>query len=292
MFTKVLVFAIFAMSFDIIFGYTGLLSLGHAAYFGVGGYTAGILIVKFGIESFWITAPLGILMATLVAAVFGVIVLQTRGVYLLLVTAALGQLLAAVALKWNDVTGGYNGLWGIPHPDLGLTGFTWDATSFYYFVFLIFAICFFFLYRLINSPFGYALRGIRESEPRMRALGYNTWLHKYAAFVIAGFFAGVAGVLFGETYGAIGPTSLDISTSTLVMLMVIIGGTGTLFGAVIGSGAILVMEYFVSSFIPERWPLVLGVVFIAAVMYARGGIGVHLLRLWRKVTYQYGSIKG
>lgn len=292
MLTKVLIFAIFAMSLDLIMGYTGLLSLGHAAFFGIGAYGAGILIVKYGIESFWISAPLGILMATLVAAVFGPIVLRVRGIYFLLVTCALGQLLSCIAVWWDPMTGGYDGLWGIPRPVLGLTGFTWDNLSLYYFVFVIFALCSFVLYRLIGSPFGYALRGIRESELRMRTLGYNTWLYKYIAFVIAGFFAGVAGVLYGATYGAIRPSALALDTSALVMLMVIIGGAGTLFGSVIGSGVISLMHYFISWYLPERWPLIVGVVFVAAVMYARGGIIIHLRRLWRKVSYQYGSVKG
>lgn len=292
MLTKVLIFAIFALSFDIIFGYTGLISLGHAAYFGVAGYTAGILIVKFGIESFWIGAPLGILMATLAAAVFGVIALQARGIYFLLVTLALAQLLNAVAAKWMDITGGYFGLWGIPRPVLGLPWFTWDNLSFYYFVFLIFVICFLLIYRLINSPFGYGLRGIRESEPRMRALGYNTWLYKYIAFVIAGLFAGVAGVLYAHYYGAMSPVQLHLSTSALVMLMVIIGGTGTLYGAIIGAGVVVLVHHFASVYVPERWPLILGAVFVVSIMYFRAGIAVHLLRLWKKVGYQHGSVKG
>jgi len=291
MMAKVLIFAIFALSFDIIFGYTGLLSLGHAAFFGVGGYAAGILIVQFGIKSFWITAPFGILMAGLVAALFGIIALQTSGMYFLLVTLALGQLVYAVVLKWTNMTGGYNGLWGIPQPDLGLPGFTWDATSFYYFVFAVFVICFILLSRLMNSPFGYGLRGVRESAARMQALGYNTWLCKYIAFVIAGLFAGVAGVLYGHHYGAIAPVQLDLSTSALVMLMVIIGGAGTLFGAVLGAGVVILVQHFASAYVPERWPLILGVTFVLAVMYARGGIGIHLLRLWRKVIYQYESVE-
>jgi len=292
MLTKVVIFALFAMSLDILMGYTGLLSLGHAAFFGIGAYGAGILTVKYGIESFWISAPLGILMATLAAAIFGPIALRVRGAYFLLVTCAMGQLLSCIAVRWDPVTGGYDGLWGIPRPVLGIAGFTWDNLSLYYFTFVIFAVCAFVLYRLLGSPFGYALRGIRESEVRMRTLGYNTWLYKYIAFVIAGFFAGIAGVLYGPTYGALRPPVLGLDMSALAMTIVIIGGTGTLFGSVIGAGVILLMQYFISWYTAERWPLIIGVVLVAAVMYARGGIIVHLISLWRKVSYRYGSVKG
>ena len=168
--TKILIFAIFALSYDLIFGYTGLLSLGHATYFGVGGYTTGILVVKFGIKSFWLSAPLGVLTATLFAALLGVIALRVTGMYFLLVTLALAQLVYAIALKWYGMTGGSNGFRGIPLPDLGFPGFTWNSISFYYFVFLIFLISFLFLYRLINSPFGYALKGRSKGQGILASL--------------------------------------------------------------------------------------------------------------------------
>jgi len=290
--TRVLIFAIFAMSLDLIFGYTGLLSLGHAAYFGVGGYTVGVLMLRFGITSFWIGAPLGILMAALIAAAFGIIALRVSGMYFLLVTFALGQLLSSAGWKWKWLSSaGTTGVVGIPRADLGLPWFTWNAISFYFFVLLIFALCFFILYRIVNSPFGYALKGIRESEPRMRALGYNIWLHKYIAFVVAGLLAGVAGVLFVYYNGVITPVHLAIGTSGPVMFMVIIGGAGTLYGPVIGAAVIILLEFYASIFTPERWPLILGGVFVISIMFARKGIGVYIARLWGKVIEHYGSAK-
>ena len=192
--TKVLIFAIFAMSLDIIMGYTGLLSLGHAAFFGVGGYTVAILISKLEITSFWLIAPVGIIMAAIFAAILGVIALRVSGLYFLLVTFALSMLLVSVASKWYAVTKGTDGLAGLPMPVLGIPGFRWDATLFYYFVFVFFVVCFFLMFRIMQSPFGKALQGIRESEPRMRVLGYNVWFYKYVAFIVSGLFAGVAGV--------------------------------------------------------------------------------------------------
>lgn len=290
MMTKVLIFAIFAVSLDFIFGYAGLLSLGHAAYFGVAGYTAGILMVRYGIESFWIVAPLGILVAIFTAAIFGVIALRVSGMYFLLVTFALGQLMYSVAWRFDKITGGSHGLPGIPYPELGLPWLIWNANSFYYFVLIAFVICFFLMYRIINSPFGDALQGVRDSETRMRALGYNTWLYKYIAFIIGGFFAGVAGVLFAPFNGLMHPMQAGFFTSSLVWLFVIIGGAGTLWGPVIGTGLIVFVEYFSSMYTPERWPMILGGFFVIAVMFLRGGIAPHLLRFWRKVSY--GSAKG
>ncbi len=288
--TKILIFAIFAISLDIIMGYTGLPSLGHAAFFGVAGYTVSILLVLHGIENFWLIALLGILMAALAAAILGIIALRVSGIYFLLVTFALGMLLYSMALKWFWLTRGVQGLPMVSYPDLGLSWLTWNNTSFYYFVFVFFIVCFFLMYRLVNSPFGRALQGIRENEPRMHALGYNTWLYKYIAFIIAGLFAGVAGVLFPYYARIMTPYSVGVTISTLAMLICIIGGLGTLWGPLIGAVVIIVVEYLSSVYVPERWPLILGGLFAITVMFLRGGIAPYLLRLWKRVSY--GSAKG
>jgi branched-chain amino acid transport system permease protein len=287
MLTKIFIFAIFAMSLDLIWGYTGLFSLGHAAFFGVGGYTSGILILRYGVESFWLTAPLGILMAAIFAAIFGIVALRVSGLYFLMVTFALGQLLFSVAWQWFHMTGGAFGLKGIPPPNIGIQGFKWDTTSWYYFVFLFLIACYFLLYRVLNSPFGHALQGIREGEPRMRALGYNTWLYKYVAFIIAGLFAGVAGVLFAHWNMLISPRHLGIVTSSLGLFFVIIGGAGTLFGPVIGAAVVILLEFYSSIYTPARWPLILGALFIVTVMFLPGGIAPFLINLWKKVRSRY-----
>jgi branched-chain amino acid transport system permease protein len=289
MLIKVLIFAIFAISLDLIIGYTGLLSLGHAAFFGVAGYTAGILMVHYHVNSFWLVMPLSILAAGIFAAIIGYISLRVSGIYFLLVTLAFGQLLSVTAVKWRAMTGGTDGLVGIVYPTLGLPGFTWTETSFYYLVFLVFAICFFLLYRITNSPFGWALAGIRENEPRMQSLGYNTWAHKYVAFIIGGAFAGVAGALLAFFYGIMVPSHLGIVTSTSAMLMVIVGGAGTLFGPVLGATLIVLLEHITSIYTPERWPLILGGIFVISVLFVRGGFGSYILKFWRKVTLRYGS---
>lgn len=286
---KVLVFAIFGMSWNLLDGYTGLFSLGHAAYFGIAGYTTGILIMHNGIHSFWITAPCAILIAALTAAVFGFIALRVSGVYFLLMTFAFAMLLYSLALKWTSMFGGMNGLPGIPRPDLGLPWLTWNTANFYYFVFIAFVICFFLMYRFVRSPFGHALQGIRESESRMLALGYNTWLYKYVAFVIAGTFAGVAGMLFAHFNGDVSIVNIGADYSFLVVLIAIIGGTGTFFGPIIGAFVMVLVQYLASIYSPERWPLILGVIFVIIIMYLPTGIAPYLLTVWNKA--RYGSLK-
>jgi branched-chain amino acid transport system permease protein len=285
MMTKVLIFALFAASLNIIMGYTGLLSLGHATYFGVGGYIVGIFITKCGIESFWIILPCTILIAAFTAAILGIIALRTSRIYFLLVTFALSMLIFSIAVKWYELTQGTDGFPGLQRPDLGLPWLRWDTTSFYFFVLLASAICFYLIHRIIKSPFGHVLQGIRESELRMRTLGFNTWLYKYIAFIIAGVFAGIAGMFFAYHNGYISPVNLGVLYSGLVMLICIIGGLGTLWGPVIGALVIILVEYFSSLFVPERWPLILGSVFILAVIFLRGGIGPHLSRFWKRLFY-------
>jgi len=290
MLTKVVIFGIFAMSLDLVLGYTGLISLGHAAFLGIGGYTFGILMIRGGINSFWVLVPSAIAVTSIIAAITGYIALRVSGVYFLLITLAFGQLFSSVAVKWRAMTGGTDGLVGIKYPSLGLPGFVWTEYSFYYLVLIIFALCFFLLYRIVNSSFGHAIVGIRENEPRMQSLGYNTWVYKYAAFIIGGIFAGAAGALFAPFYGAVMPSHLGLITSAMVMLMVVIGSPGTLFGPVIGSLVVLFLEYFSSVYSPERWPLVLGGVFVICVLFLRDGIGLHLARSWRRLRHWYGTI--
>lgn len=292
MIIKIFIFTIFAMSCDLILGYTGLPTLGHAAYFGVAAYTTGIMTVRYGVEIFWIVFPAAIFMAMLVAILFGLVALRVSGIYFLLVTFALGEVLFHVAWSWRSMTGGSDGLPAIPIPDFGLPWLTNITYFWYYFAFMALVVCFLLLRRIVKSPFGRTLKGIRENEARMATLGFNTWRHKYVAFIIGALFAGVAGVLFAYSYGFVVAGNLGIETSTLAMFMVIIGGGGTLFGSLIGSSLILLLEYFASIYIPERWPFLLGLVFIAASMYFRGGIGIHLLRWWEKVNHRYGSTKG
>lgn len=283
--TKILIFGLLAMSLDLLVGFTGLWAFGHAALFGLSAYTTGIIIVYYEIPSFWLSAPAGILMSMVAACVFGVVALRSTAIYFLLITLALGQLVFEIVNtsygKLGELTGGSDGLGGIPYPELGLF---FSTTSYYYFVLVFFVVCVFLLYYLIKSPFGHSLQGIRENETRMRCLGYNTWLFKYIAFIISGFFAGIAGVLYVHFNGFISPEGVGVGASGLLWLMLIIGGMGTLWGGIIGSALILGLQYYAGVFTPERWPLILGACMVAVIMFYRGGIMRHLTKLWKKAS--------
>jgi branched-chain amino acid transport system permease protein len=287
--TKFVIYAIFAISYDLIFGYTGLVSLGHAAFFGVGGYVVAVLALRFGTSLFWLGMPLGIILSILVALAFGFISLRVSGTYFLLLTFALAQLLYSIAwsVPWLNSTG-IQGIANVPLADLGIPGHAWTPATYYYFVLLIFAICYVLLKRITDSPFGHALTGIREGEARMAATGYNTWAFKYWAYVLAAAFAGVAGVLFAYFNRFISPAQFGISTSFYPMVMAIIGGTGTIYGAVIGAAVVVFVEYFASIVTPERWPLILGIIFVVSILYFRAGLGAAFMNLWRKVSNPNG----
>ena len=268
--TQALIYAILAMSLDIILGYTGLASLGHAAYFGLGAYGVGILATRHG-AGFWITLPVGVLLAVAVAAIFGLVALRATGVYFLMITLALGMVVWGLAHRWVTMTQGDNGISAIPRPDLGLPWSLAHSVPFYYFALAGFFISFWILLVIVRSPFGRSLVGIRESESRMRTLGYHVWLHKYIGFVIAGGFAGFAGVLWAYYNGFVSPADLQLATSVEVLLMVALGGRGTLLGPALGATIIVFLKNLVSVY-THRWLLILGAVYIATIVYAPEGV--------------------
>lgn len=267
--TDVLIFGLFAMSLDLLLGYTGLVSFGHAAFFGVGAYMAGIAGIHWG-SSVFITFPAAILAAGLAALVIGFFSIRTAGVYFLMLTLAFSQMMYAILFKL-PFTGGSNGLAGIPRPTLGLGLSVGDSNGFYYFVLFVFFAAYWLLGRLVISPFGRSLRGIKENEARMRAIGYSVQRYKLAAFVIAGAFAGAAGALRAYFNFFVAPDTLYWTTSGTVLVMVIIGGAGTLLGPVLGAGLVLVLQNLISSY-TERWPLLLGAIFVLFVLRAPFGI--------------------
>jgi len=268
--TKMLIFAVFAMSLNLILGYAGLPSLGHAAYFGMGAYTVGLLALR-ATDNFWLDFGAGVLAAGITAALFGLLALRTQGSYLLMITLALAQVVWGIAFGWRGFTGGDDGLPGIRRPAAGLPVSLDDGMRFYYFALLVFTAVTVVLLVLIRSPFGRALVGIRECERRMEVLGYDTWRYKYVAFVIAGVLAGVAGNLFVYFNGFVSPAYLSILFSATALIMVILGGAGTLVGPALGSAVIIFLENVVSAH-TERWPLVLGAIYVALVLFAPDGL--------------------
>jgi branched-chain amino acid transport system permease protein len=268
--TQTLIYAVLAMGLDLILGYAGLSSLGHAGYLGLGAYSVGILAMQYR-AGFWTTLVVGILLATAVAAIFGLLALRATGVYFLMITLALGMVIWGLANRWVSLTRGDNGISSIPRPDLGLPWSFAAALPYYYLVLVGFALAFVVLRTIVRSPFGHTLVGIRESESRMRTLGYNVWLHKYVAFLISGAVGGFAGVLWCYYNSYVSPSDLDLAVSIEVLLMVALGGRGTLFGATIGAAVIVLLKNLVSVY-TQRWLLILGLVYVATIRYAPEGI--------------------
>ncbi len=270
--TRILVLAILAMSLDILLGFTGLASLGQAAYLGMGAYLTAILASKyqFGLDwTFWLVVMFGILIGAATAAFFGLFAIRATGVYFLMITLALGQCVWGLAYRWNSLTGGDNGI-NIPsRPAFGIQ-LSHDVT-FFYLVLGFFCASLLILYVLVRSPFGRSLKGIRERELRMRILGYNTWLHKYIAFIIAGGFGGLAGVLWAHTNGIVTPEDIVLTTSVDALLMVVLGGAGTLIGGAIGAVAVLLLREYLSTLVPW-WQYVLGGVYVLTILYLPTGL--------------------
>lgn len=268
--TQIFIMAIFAMSLDILVGHTGLPSMGHAAYYGVAAYATGFLCLA-GVKNFWLVIVLGMGLGGLSAAFFGLLALRARGPYFMLITLALSQVLWGIAFKWRSLTKGDDGLPGIGRPDIGLGIDLKPDLHFYYFTFVLFLIVVVALFIFFNSPFGYTLRGIRESESRMKALGYPVWFYKYAGFIFAGIFAAISGVLWVYYSGFVNPSYFGVDLSVKALLMLILGGSGSLFGPLIGAGIIVLLENLVSGF-TERWSLVLGIVYVVVIMLFSEGI--------------------
>jgi len=283
-FTEILIYAIFALSFNMLMGYTGLFSLGQSAFFGAGGYTVALLVVRADIDNFWLCLAAALAAATVLGLVFGYLALRTTGIYFIMITLALAQMLWALVWRWRSFTGGDDGLPGISRPDFGLPWSLGDTTNYYFFILVFFVISVFILYRITKSPFGRTLVGIRENEPRMQALGYNTWRYKYACFVIAAIFGGLAGALKVYQDGYISPTYCSMLTSALVVLMALIGGTRIFAGPILGVVVVWSIRSIVSSH-TEYWTLILGVLMVVIVMFARQGILGYISQLWREVRY-------
>jgi branched-chain amino acid transport system permease protein len=270
--TRALAFGILAMSLDILIGFTGLASLGQAAYFGVGAYLTAVLAAKFhfGVGwDFWLVVVFGVVAAALLAAFFGLFAIRASGVYFLMITLALGQCVWGLAYRWNSVTGGDNGLIIKARPDFGLN--LADDVTFFFLVLGFFIVSMILMYVLVRSPFGRSLKGIRERELRMSMLGYNVWLHKYIAFVIAGAFGGLAGVLWAHTNGIVTPEDVVLTTSVDALLMVVLGGAGTLVGGAIGSAIVLLLREYLSTLVPW-WQYVLGGVYVLTILYLPTGL--------------------
>jgi branched-chain amino acid transport system permease protein len=271
--TLALVYALFALSINLLAGYAGLLSLGQAGIFGVAAYAVGYVATREGgghlAQVLW-----GLGAALAVSLLFGLMAMRTSRVYFLMVTLAQGMIVYGLATTLEPVTGAENGLTGVYRP-----AFVLEDWQFYYLCLAVLAGCAGLIAVILRSPFGLALRGLRESDTRLRMVGYNTTLHRLYGFMLAGFFAGVAGILYAYHNEFVSPSVAEFNTSAQAILMIILGGVGTLSGPVIGAFVIVYIQNILSLDI-DRWPTLMGLIFIVMVLFARNGVVGGITRLW------------
>ncbi len=272
--TKVMILAIFALSLDLLVGYTGLVSFGHAAYYGIGAYALGLLAPKYEAANLWLTLPAAIALAGLAALAVGAFVVRVKGIYFIMVTLAFAQMFYFV---FHDTKFG-RGSDGISmnfKPVAAIGGFApfdlANGTHVYYFVMAAMVLVFLFLRVVLNSAFGRALQGIRSNEHRMRSLGYPVYWYKLASFALAGAVAGLAGYLSALQFGFVNPELLSWHQSGNVLLMLILGGIGSLYGAVTGAFVFVALQEIFSS-VTTHWQLLLGGTIILLVIFLPGGL--------------------
>ncbi|NJN39955.1 MAG: branched-chain amino acid ABC transporter permease [Gammaproteobacteria bacterium] len=274
------IWALFAMSLNLLVGYTGLVSFGHAAYFGIGAYTTGLLMKKLGVP-FLLAFPAAGLAAALAALVFGFFCVRLTRIYFAMLTLAFAQIVWAICFKWNEVTGGEQGMPEIPYPDFTwferageivplLAG--WRAGEYFYFVTLVLiAVCFWLLRRIVDSPFGRMLTTIRENPERAEFIGVNVRRYELAAFVLAGTFAGLAGGLFGIFNRGVFPDFAYWNKSAEVLIMTLLGGMHSFYGPAVGAAALLWLNQQIVSY-TQYWPLILGTILIVLLFVFPSGI--------------------
>jgi branched-chain amino acid transport system permease protein len=279
--SQIMIAAVFALSFNLLVGYAGLTSLGQAAFLGLAAYLSAWFTTRAGLGH-GPAALLSILGTILVAAGFGLIALRATGLGFLMITLALSQVLWGLAYRWVSVTNGDNGMTRLSRPQpLGIS--IDSAASFYWFALIVTLTSFILIAIFVRSAFGDSVTGTRDQSRRMSALGYNVWMIRWITFIYAGFWGGIAGLLYVYYNKYIHPTSLSITTSAEGILGVIAGGSGTLVGPIIGAALVTFLKNYVSSYL-DRWNMLLGFVFLIIVVVMPDGIvpGLHRLQtMWR-----------
>jgi branched-chain amino acid transport system permease protein len=267
--TRIMIYAIAATSLNLILGYGGMISFGHAAFLGAGAYVVGILMAE-GIDSAWIAWPAAIVLSGLFALVIGAMSLRTRGVYFIMITLAFAQMMYYIFVSLKE----YGGEDGLNLPTRSIVGLGLnlkDDTTFYYVVLALLAACLYGLHRLVHSRFGRVIDGIRENETRMEAIGFPTYKYKLVCFVIAGAACGLAGALLSNQASFVSPKLIEWTQSGTLMIMVILGGIGQIYGGAVGAAVLLILEEVLSAY-TIYWQLPVGIVLLAVVLFAPRGI--------------------
>jgi branched-chain amino acid transport system permease protein len=277
---NILIYGLFAVGFNLLFGYTGLLSFGHAAFLGVGAYTAGILIAQFG-AAWWSAIPAAILMAAAVALAMGLLAIRTRGIYFAMVTLALSQCVYFLVYQL-PASGGENGLRGVNISEVSLFGLQLNLLNplqKYYFILAFVAVAMALLSRILASPFGGVIEAIRENEARARACGFNIERTKLLAFVLSAGFCGLAGALNAIHLSSVPIETLHYSMSGMVVMLCLLGGMGTYFGPFVGAALFLLIQDLTSAY-TENWQLYVGAIFVFFVLFFPKGVwGTFLERI-------------
>lgn len=280
---NILVYGLFAVGFNMLYGYLGLLSFGHAALFGGGAYACGIALTHYGLP-WWAGIAAGIAGGAVVAAAIGALAIRTRGIYFAMVTLALAQCVYYIAYQATSWTGGENGLRGVRFAEIDLPGLRLDVVdplTGYYVICAFVIAALWVLSRILASPFGAVMEAVRENEARARACGYDVRATRFVAFVLSGAFCGLAGSLQALHLGIVPIETLHYATSGLVLMMALLGGMGTFFGPFVGAGVFLLLENLVSLW-TVHWQLVVGAVFVCCVLFFPRGIWGTLLEGLRR----------
>jgi branched-chain amino acid transport system permease protein len=271
--TQIIIWGLFALGYNVCLGYTGMLSFGHAAYFGIGAYTAGIVLIRLW-QNIWFSLFCALLMGGVTAFILGYLCIKRRGIYFAMLTLAFAQLLYFIGFQWVDLTGGDNGLRNIPAAPLSIFGLSIDIYSplrFYFFVLLFVALSLLAINLILQSPFGHVLQAVRENDQRAKSCGYETSNVRWLAFVISGAISGLAGGLYALYLHFVGIESLYWTTSGQVVMMTLLGGMGSFIGPFIGAGVFLYLEDVLSAVTPN-WMIFLGTIFVLCVLFFPTGI--------------------
>jgi branched-chain amino acid transport system permease protein len=274
--TELLILGLFALSVDIIMGYTGLVSLGPAAFFGIGAYAGALTLLKLA-NSIWLALAIALVFSWMVAWLIGYLSIRIRGVYFAMLTLAFAEMFHELAFNWQSFTGGSDGLTGVPRPEIGIPPFVLSLGNpyvFFYFVLVVVILVYYGCVRLVNSPFGHVLQAIRDNEERAEFIGYDVRIFKRRSFVISGIIGGLSGSLFA-LLRFVDPDVLHWFISAEALVMNLFGGMGTLYGPIIGAIVFLFFKDLISSY-TEHWRLILGVIFVGFVIYSpRGIVGLY-----------------
>jgi branched-chain amino acid transport system permease protein len=293
MLNEIIIFALYAVSYNLLLGYAGLLSFGHAMFFGLGAFMTAIAIINFPGLSMWNAVLIGVAATIVVGAVIGGLLLRTKGAYFALLTLAFNSLFYAVATKWHAVTGGDDGL-SITRPDLSL-GFTSISmatlTNFYYLTLIIVGAAIVFCWYFTYTAMGKTILLMRENEDRMKLLGYNTNISRLILFTFTGAVAGLAGSFYTLHFQFVSISAISIDMTTAVLLMTFVGGTKTFWGPILGAFVYIILQHYLSTF-TDRWPLVMGFIFVLMVLFIPGGLSEVIMNIRERFSGKKGNNGG